>query len=78
MWISVNEKLPEESGWYLCSTNLGFGIFQYNQPMNEIPRIFLASLKESSATKVLHWDYLPDCPPDDYDANAGGFQREIK
>lgn len=78
MWTAMAEKAPEQSGWILVSTNLGVGIALYNQPLNEIQRLFLTGNKESSATKILHWDHLPEAPDGDYDPNAGGFQRQVR
>ncbi|EOS9415435.1 DUF551 domain-containing protein [Yersinia enterocolitica] len=78
MWISVKEKVPEQSGWILVSTNHGIGFAFYNQANNEVREIRLADRFESSATIVLHWQPLPQTPEGDIDPNGRGFQRQVR
>lgn len=60
-WVSVKERLPEESGRYWCyiehQTDLGLSHFQWNCSYNEIEKTFSdSSLKDGE--KVTHWTKL--------------------
>lgn len=78
MWNSITEKSPDHSGWILVSTDLGVGIAFYNQAVNEIGSLSLASNRQSTATKIKHWAELPQAPEGDFDPNSGGFQRVVR
>ena len=77
MWISLTKQLPDQSGWILVSTNLGVGIAFYNKGLNEIQTLSLASNRQSTATKILHWAEMPEAPSGDFDPAAGGFQKKV-
>ncbi|OKP29397.1 hypothetical protein [Serratia fonticola] len=77
MWTAMAEKVPDQSGWILVSTNLGVGFAFYNQSLNEIQRLSLAGNRQSTGTKILHWAHMPEGPEGDYDPHAGGFQRQV-
>jgi hypothetical protein len=64
-WISVEYRLPEESGRYWCYvqhlTDLGFSYFQWNCDYNaQLQRFSDMTLKDGE--KITHWRPLPSPP----------------
>jgi hypothetical protein len=64
-WISVDERLPVESGRYWCYvqhlTDLGFSYFQWNCDYNaQLQRFSDMTLKDGE--NVTHWRRLPPPP----------------
>lgn len=64
-WISVEDRLPEESGRYWCYikelTDLGFSHFQWNCAYNANEKRFSDSTL-TNGENVTHWQPLP-APP---------------